>query len=382
MTKKIIYLDYAATTPMDPSVFKAMEQYFTYNFYNPSASYLAAKRVKKELDGVRAGVARHLGAKLPEIIFIAGATEANNLALQGVMKQFPDGEILISAVEHDSVRTPAWLFDCHEIPVTKQGIAEPLAVEKFISDNTVLVSVGLVNNETGTIQPLKEISSILGKVRAERSKKGNNRPIYLHTDAAQAGCYLSLNASRLGVDMMSINGGKIYGPKQSGALFVKTGVRLSPIIAGGGQEWGMRAGTENVPAIFGLAAALEKAQSLRTAESKRLTGLRELFIEKVTEALPNTQINGSKKHSAPHIVSATFQGRDNERLMMELDEAGIQCATGSACHAGTGTPSHVLAAMGLPDKASRSTLRFSFGRHTNENDIAAAIRELKRILSR
>lgn len=369
MTKKSIYLDYAATTPMDPAVFKAMESYFVDDFYNPSASYLSAKAVKHSLDDARSTIARWFGAKPVEVIFTAGATEANNLAVQGVMRQFPDGEILISSIEHDSVRTPAWLFNCREIAVNAQGMIDPQAVLKAITDSTVLVSIGLVNNEIGTLQPLREISAIVKSVRETRRKKGNDTPIYLHTDAAQAGNYFDLNTARLGVDMMSINGGKIYGPKQSGALFVKTGVVISPLICGGGQEWGMRAGTENVPAVIGLAKAIGKAQSQRAMETSRLFELRTKFIKNIQSQIKSARINGHQRHVAPHIVNVTIPGIDNERLMMELDEAGIQCSVGSACHASSAEPSHVLSAIGLTTDEARSSLRFSMGRGTTEGDL-------------
>lgn len=367
--KRSIYLDYAATTPMDPAVFKVMESYFMDNFYNPSASYLAAKAVKRSLDEARASIARRFGAKPSEIIFTAGATEANNLAIQGVMRQFPDAEILISSIEHDSVRTPAWLFNCREIAVNEQGLADPQSVIKSITDSTAIISIGLVNNEIGSVQPLREISAAVASVREKRQKSGSNIPLYLHTDAAQAGNYFDLNTARLGVDMMSINGGKLYGPKQSGALFVRTGVVISPIIGGGGQEWGMRAGTENVPSIIGLAKAVELAQTKRPAEVERLLKLRKKFIEDIQNRIKSARINGPKKHVAPHIINVTIAGIDNERLMMELDEAGIQCSLGSACHASSAEPSHVLSVIGLTDDEAHSSLRFSMGRGTTAEDL-------------
>lgn len=382
MKKKSIYLDYAAATPLDPEALEAMRPYLADNFYNPSANYLAAKAVKSALNQARSAVAHCLGAKPPEIIFTAGATEANNLAIQGIMKRFPEGEILISAIEHDSVRAPAWLFDYHEVPVTKHGLVEPISLEKFISDKTVLISIGYVNNEIGTAQPLGEIANLVAKTVKERIKRGVKAPLYLHTDAAQAGCYLQLNTSRLGVDLMSLNGGKIYGPKQTGVLYLKAGLEISPLIGGGGQESGLRAGTENVPGIIGLAAALDNAQARRAGEVKRLGELRELFIAELKSKVPGVMINGSSKHSARHIVSATFAGQDNERLMMELDEAGVQCATGSACHAGIGASSHVLKAIGLTDAQARSTLRFSLGRPTTRQNILETADRIAGIIGR
>lgn len=382
MSKDTIYLDYAAATPMDKEVLSAMESYFTDNFYNPSSPYLAAKSVKRALSEARNGIARRLGAKPAEIVFTAGATEANNLAVRGVMKNYPEAEILISAIEHDSVRAPAGLFNCQEVPAGKDGLIDPSTVLKMITGSTVLISIGMVNSELGVIQPLKDISSAVNAVRQARVKDGNRLPIYLHTDASQAPNYLDLNTSRLGVDMMSLNGGKIYGPKQSGLLFVQSSVRLSPLITGGGQEWGKRAGTENIPAVIGLALAVGKAQDNRSEESRRLADLRDRFIKNILDAAPEAKVNGSTRNIAPHIISLTVPGADNERLMMELDEAGVQCSTGSACHASSGEPSHVLSAIGLSDEMAKSTLRFSLGRGTTKTEIDKACLALKKLLAK
>jgi len=357
-----------------------MEPYLSDSFYNPSATYLAAKRVRQDLDLSRAKIAAWLGAKQYEIYFTAGATEANNLAIQGVMHQFPDGEILVSAIEHDSVLMPAGLFNSQLVPVTDQGIVDLGVMQKLITPKTILVSVMLVNNELGTIQPIKEIARLVREERARRLENKIDRPIYLHTDAAQAGNLIDLHVSRLGVDLMSIKGGKIYGPKQSGVLFVNSNVEIRPLIIGGGQELNLRSGTENVAGFIGLAKALDLAQKRHAKEFKRLSDLRKKFIDEMSE-LPLVTINGSKKHQSPHIVSITFAGQDNERLMMELDEAGLQVAVGSACSASSDEPSHVLAAIGLPEKNIYSTLRVSFGRQTSEADIDRLVVVLKKLLS-
>lgn len=377
---KQIYLDYAAGTPMDLQVLEVMRPYFSEEFYNPSATYLAGQAVRRAVSDARGRVAKQLGCRPAEIIFTAGATEANNLAIQGVMK-FPDREVLTSAIEHDSVLEPAKWFNHQILPVDQKGIVDLAALEKMISGRTVLVSVGYVNNELGTIQPLSEIARLLAKVRAERLAAGNKNPILLHSDAAQAGNFLDLHTARLGVDLMSINGGKIYGPKQSGALYVKAGVRLQPLIVGGGQEFGLRAGTENVAAAVGLAEALDLAQTKRPEETKRLSALRQKFENELLKHLPNVRINGSAGRRAPHIISVTFPGVDNERLMMQLDEAGIICAVGSACSASSGEPSHVLSAIGLSDIDARSTLRFSLGRQIGEADINRTLKTLQKLLA-
>lgn len=376
---KHIYLDYAAATPLDPEVLKAMLPYLTQDFYNPSATYLAGRQVRSELEKARATIAQLLGARPAEIIFTAGATEANNMAICGIARKFLKAKILVSSIEHESVLAPAKLFDHEQIPVDKKGIIDIARLERMITDDVVLVSVMLVNNELGTIQPIRQVAQLIEKVRTQRKKSAKSLPLYLHTDAAQAPNYLDLHTSRLGVDLMSVNGSKVYGPKQTGALYVKAGVELEPLITGGGQERGMRSGTENVAGFVGLAAALAKAQNLREEESLRVSGLRQLLIDELSPACPGALINGSTKNVAPHILSVTFPGYDNERLMMQLDEEGVMAAVGSACSASSDEPSHVLGALGLADKDARATLRLSFGRQTTKDDIKKTAYLLARI---
>jgi cysteine desulfurase len=377
---KTIYLDYAAATPLDPRVLKAMEPYFTKDFYNPSASYLAARGVRQKLGEARADIARCLGAKPAEIIFTAGATEANNLAIQGVMKTFPGKELLVSAIEHESILAPASLFKSKQIKVSPKGIVDLADLKKKITDDTVLISVMMVNNEIGTIQPLREVAATVKEALKSRQKLGNKLPLYLHSDAAQAGNYFELKTNRLGVDMLSINGGKIYGPKQSGVLFVKAGVKLKPLILGGGQEFGIRSGTENLAGAVGLARALGLAQGNREAEARRVNTLKNFFASEIEKNIPGAILNMSSNYQAPHIVSVTFPRLDNERLMMQLDEAGIICAVGSACSTTNDEPSHVLAAIGLNEKQAHSTLRFSFGRFSSKSDVRKTTRLLKRFI--
>jgi cysteine desulfurase len=371
--KPKVYLDYAAATPLDPQVLAAMKPFFSDKFYNPSATYLDARAAKRDLSSARAKIAGLLGARPPEIIFTAGATEANNLAIQGVIRAYPKGEVLVSAVEHDSVLEVAKQFKHKLLPVDGQGLLRLSQLEKLVSDKTVIVSLILVNNELGTIQPVNEVAKILNKLSIKRQAAGNRLPLYLHTDAAQAGSYLDMHVSRLGVDLMSFNGDKIYGPKQSAALYVKTGTDLKPLMFGGGHEQGLRPGTENLAAAAGLAAALEMAQASRRAEARRISQLRWYFINGLDRLESEITINGSAKHSAPHVLSVTFAGVDNERLMMELDEAGVICGVGSACSASNDLPSRVLSAIGLSNEQARATLRFSLGRQTSQKDIEYAL---------
>jgi cysteine desulfurase len=376
-----IYLDYAAATPVDPRVVDAMQLYWTERFYNPSALYLDAKAVHADIKDARAKVASILGAKPSEVVFTAGGTEANNLAVHGVMQQFPDTELIVSAIEHDSVLEPAKKYQAKLASVDERGVISLPELRNKITDKTVLVSVMLANNEVGSIQPVAEIARLLAQIKAERQKAGNKLPIYLHTDAAQATNYLDLHTSKLGVDLMTVNGGKIYGPKQSGLLFIKTGVQLSSQLQGGGQERGIRSGTENVASIVGFAKALELAGSRRKAEVERLKKLQETFVNAVQAKIPSAVINGSLKNRLPNNLHVTFPGKDNERLMMELDERGIQCATGSACSASSDEPSHVLKAMGISDADAQSSLRFTMGRQTTESDISKVVSALKDLIN-
>jgi cysteine desulfurase len=367
---------------MDDDVVAAMEPFLTKQFYNPSAGYLAARKARQGLEEARAKAAILLGAKPSEIVFVAGATEGNNLAIQGIMKQFPDAEVLISDIEHESVLEPAEPFNSRRISVTQQGLIDLPRMKKMISPKTVLISVMLVNNELGTIQPLKDAAVIIKTELERRRQAGNRLPLYFHSDAAQAPSHLKLQVSRLGVDLMTINGSKIYGQKQTGALFVKAGVRLQPLIVGGGQERGLRSGTENIAGYVGLVKALELAQNSQPEESNRLAKLKNDFIKGLSYELPEAVINGSIKNCSPHILNVRFPEADGERLMMELDEKGIICATGSACSASDEKPSHVLKAIGLTDSQTRASLRFSFGRQTTEADIPETLAALSSLVGR
>jgi cysteine desulfurase len=376
----MIYLDYAAATPLDPIVLEAMQPYLSEQFYNPSAQYLAAQTIAKDVQAARTRVAHWLGARQSEITFTSGGTEANNLAIRGIMETYPDAKVLVSAIEHESVLAPAKHYDYAEIPVDQNGIVNLQMLADVIDDKTVLVSVMYANNEVGTIQPIRPISSLIAEVRRSRLQRGIKLPLLLHTDACQAANYLDLHAARLGVDLMTINGGKIYGPKQSGALYIKAGVTISPQILGGGQEKGLRSGTENVAGIMGFVEALDGAQSSRHEESKRLQELQRAFIKLLKEKVPNIEINGSEKHRLPNNVHATIPGQDNERLIFGLDELGILCAAGSACSASKEEASHVLLAMGLSEEQARASLRFTLGRKSTLEHIEATVTALLKVL--
>src|SRR3990167_3773827 len=379
---KSIYLDYAAATPLDKRVLKAMVPFFSKVFHNPSSVYLAARQARQVLEQTRATIAKCLGAKTGEIIFTSGATEANNMAIAGTMRQFPDGEALVSAIEHESVLEPAKQFKHRLIPVDKHGLVDLNKLAKMIKPKTVLISIMYVNNEVGTIQPLAKAAQFVKEVRQQRLKTKNDQPLYFHSDAAQAGNLFDLHVGRLGVDLLTINGGKIYGPKQSGALYVRAGTSLQPLILGGGQAFGLRSRTASLATAVGLAEALKLAQAKKTGELKRLQQLSNLFSNQLKSQLPEATINGHDKKKSPHIISVSLPGQDAERLVMELDKHGIAAAVGSACSASREDPSHVLKAMGLSEPMIRSSLRFSFGRATTEADIKTTVLTLSKILAK
>lgn len=380
MAKDRIYLDYAAATPVDPAVLAVMQPYFSEHFYNPSATYQAARESRDALEVARADIAHWLGARPSEIIFTAGGTEANNLAIHGLLRQYPDSHGVVSALEHESVLEPASQYDHSVLSIEPDGRLNIDALRAAIKDTTVLISVMYANNEIGVVQPIREAAQLVEAIRAERRAAGNVLPLYLHTDACQAANYLDLHVARLGVDLMTINGGKIYGPKQSGALYVKAGLDITPLITGGGQERGLRSGTENVPAAVGLAAALQQAQTVRHDEAQRVAELQHSFIKQLEQAFPQAVINGSRKYRLPNNIHVTFPGADNERMIFALDEQGIMAAAGSACSASNEEPSHVLRALGLSDEAAQASLRLTFGRETTADQLETVIKVLKSVV--
>ncbi len=376
---KTIYLDHAAATPLDPSVLKQMMPFLSDQFYNPSATYLAAKKIRNDTEEARARVAKVLAVRPREIIFTAGATEANNIVIHGVMARYPEAKVLVSAIEHDSVLEAAKQYDHAIIPVDQKGMLDLKELRALLTDEVALVSVMYANNEIGTIQNLSAIATIIAEVKVERQKNDIQLPLYLHSDGAQAPNVLPLLVKNMGVDMLSLNGGKIYGPKQSGALYIATGIELTPLLYGGGQEYGLRSGTENVASIIGFSAALEKASKKRAGESKRLEMLQQYFVQQLTTHVPEAEIT-TRSNNLHNLVHITISGTDNERIMMELDEAGIQCAVGSACSASSDEPSHVLKAIGMSEQQAQTSLRFTMGRDTTEEMITQTVRILSSLV--
>ncbi len=372
MSKKTIYLDYAAATPLDKRVFKAMQPYFSEQFYNPSAPYQPAREVRAAIEASRAQVARLLGAKPAEITFTAGATESINLAFHGLLAG--GGHCVASNIEHAAVLSCAKKYDHTLAKVNTKGRLGPEALKLAVLDNTVLVSVGMVNNETGVIQDIKGIAGLLEEIKAERRKKGSRTPLYLHTDATQAAGCLDLSVDRLGIDLLTLGGNKIYGPIQTGILYASSKISLEPLIVGGGQELGLRSGTENTAGIIGFSEALRFATELRPSEVSRLQQLKQFFVSQLVDSVPETVTISGEKYAAPHIVALGWPGLDAERLLFRLEAEGVLVNTGAACAAKKDGYSHVLKALGLESSVIAGSLRVSFGRETNQNELERAVK--------
>lgn len=355
----LYYFDYAAATPLDQRVEQVMKPFLAQQFYNPSSLYEPARRVRQAIEQARHTISTILGAKPTEVIFTAGATESINLSIKGIAAKYPKSNIIVSAIEHEAVLNSAQAAFGSRVkicPVKPNGIIDLAQLEKLIDDQTALVSVMYVNNEIGTIQPLARIASILKQAKHK---------IYFHSDAAQAANYLPLQVKRLGVDLLTLNGAKAYGPKQSGCLYVARGVSLAPLIHGGGQEQGLRGGTENVAQVVGLAEALKLAQSSRMNESKRLLELRNQLIKDLRLRIPKLQLNGDLNHRLPNNINITLVGHNGERLVHQLDAQGLLVATGSACSANNDKPSHVLLAIGRTVEEANASIRITLGRGTS-----------------
>jgi len=384
---QLIYLDHAAATPLDPRVFEAMRPYLESEFANPSSLYRAARTTRRAVESARHSLAATLGAKPTEIVFTSGGTEGNNLAIQGVLRAHSGAHWVTSAIEHDAVLSQAEPLrrDGHAasiVTVKPNGIVDPGAIVAAITDATVLVSVMLANNEIGTIQPIADVAKLLVKIRADRAARRVELPLYFHTDATQAPNYLDLHVGRLGVDLLTINGSKIYGPKGIGALYIRQGTGLEPLQFGGGQERNRRSGTENVAGIVGLAAALEFAAASRAAEARRLTTLRDHLIRRLTAAIPGAILNGDLKRRLPNNLNLTIPGAEGEGLVLYLDNAGIQASTGSACTTGSLDPSHVLLALGRTTAEANSSLRLTLGRSTDQAAVDRVVTVLPGIVQR
>lgn len=362
-----MYLDHAAATPMDPKVLAVMQPYFVDAFYNPSAPYAPAIMVRREYEAAKSALARAIGGKGDEIIITAGATESVNLAFNSIR-----GHVVTGNIEHHAVLEAAKQLDHTLVEADERGMVSAASIKAAIRPDTRLVSIALANNELGTIQPLRDIAEVVRKVREARLANGDHTPIYLHSDASQGVGQLDVNAARLGVDMLTLNAAKIYGPKQVGLLWAASHVELSPQIRGGGQERGIRSGTENVAGTIGFAKALELATEHRKYESDRLSKLRDSLEATLLKAFPNAIISGHHRHRLAGHLHISFPNLDAERVLFALESRNVLVATGSACAANKGTRSHVLTAIGLAPEVADGSLRMTLGHLSNEENISAA----------
>lgn len=367
MTTPNYYLDHAAATPVDYRVIDAMLPYMTERFYNPSSPYEPAVLVRREYEAAKSRIAATFGGRSDEIIMTAGATESINLAFAST-----DGHVVISAIEHDAVLVAARAHDYVVVAPTKQGIVTAETVAAAITPMTELVSIQLANNEIGTVHPLRDIATVVSAERDRRRDAGDSRPIWLHSDASQGFGQIDVNVARLGVDLLTLNAGKMYGPKQTGLLWAKPAVAIRPQIVGGGQERGLRSGTENVAGTIGFAAAAEIAHTKRKSESERLGSMRNTMEQKLVAAFDQLVVTGHPKKRLPGSLHISIPGLDGERLVFLLESRNVFVATGSACAANKGTRSHVLVALGLSDEAADGSLRITLGRLSDETSVDEA----------
>lgn len=371
---KRIYLDHAAATPLDSRVKDAMAPFFADEFGNAGGLYQEGRRAKKAIDDARESIAHQIGARAEEIIFTSGGTESDNLAIFGVAAASGSftkkPHIITTTFEHHAVLRPCQKlekegFDITYLNVGEDGIVNFEDVKKALRPETILVSIMYANNEIGTIQPIREIAKIIQEYR----EKNKSAYPYFHTDACQAAGYLDINVHNLGIDLLTVNGSKMYGPKCIGFLYRKMGVNIKPMMYGGNQEMRMRAGTENVPLVVGLAKSLEIAQEIRESELNRLIELRDYFIAELTKKIHKVVLNGHPTKRLPNNINVSILDIEGESLLLYCDAKGIAFSTGSACTSDSLDPSHVILALGKPYEFAHSSIRFSMGRETTKQDL-------------
>ena len=377
MTERI-YLDYAATTPLRLEARAAMEPFLGADgFGNPSSQHADGQRAKRALDAARDTLAQALGGQFSEITFTSGGTEADNAALVGVLlARGPGSHLVTTTIEHEAISETAHFleklgFGVTFVPVDEAGRVAPQAIADALTERTALVSVMHANNEVGTVQPLREIADIVHAHGA-----------YLHTDAVQTFGQMPVTAKDSGADLITVSAHKIYGPKGAGALYVRSGVPIEPLLHGGGQERGRRGGTENVAAIAGFGEAVRLMLPEREAEAARLTCLRDMFLAALHRRCTGLVLNGHPTERLPNNLNVSFPGLDAETLLLVLDRAGVSASSGSACTSGSIEPSHVLIAMGLPDDRVRSAVRLTLGRGTTLDQVGQAVDILAGIVER
>lgn len=378
VTRKRIYLDHAATTPTDPEVVEAMLPYLSEVFGNPSSIHSFGQEAKAAVEEARDKIAALIGARGEEIVFTGSGTEADNFALQGTAyaSEGKGNHIITTTIEHHAVmETCKFLqgrgFEVTCLPVDSYGLVDPQDVRKAITDKTILISVMHANNEVGTIEPIAEI----GEIAREAG-------VYFHTDAVQAVGHIPVKVDELGVDMLAMSAHKFYGPKGVGALYIRKGTKLIPLMHGGEHERRRRAGTENVPAIVGLGKAAEIAQREMDVEAKWLIHLRDKLIKGLMGRSEHIRLNGHPARRLPNNVNVSIEFVEGESMLLNLDLEGIAASTGSACSSGSLEPSYVLLAMGLSHELAHGSLRFSLGRETTEEDIERVLEVSPRIIAK
>ncbi|MEF3692221.1 MAG: cysteine desulfurase family protein [Candidatus Moraniibacteriota bacterium] len=387
MPKKI-YFDYAATTPLDSEVFEKMKPFFEDEFGNPSSVHSLGQSAEKAVSEVRKNVSDFLNSDQSEVIFTSGATESNNLALRGVLSHYyaqngknaPTPHFLASSIEHHCVLETveelekSGLIEATFLQVNKDGLVDLEDLKKNIRENTLLVSTMYVNNEIGTVQPIEEIGNFIKDLNQTRKNK-----IIFHTDAVQAVNYFDCDVKKLGADLLSFSGHKFYGPKGVGVLYIKRGTPIKRIQTGGAQEFGLRAGTHNVPAIVGLGEAIKK---IKNQDTGKIEKLRDYLIQEVLTKVPNSYLNGHPQKRSPNNTNFRFDNVEGESLLMLLDMDGICASTGSACSSGSLEPSHVLLALGLKHEQAHGSLRLTIGKHTTREEIDFTVKKIKEALEK
>ncbi len=394
---KRIFLDYASTTPLDKRVVKAMQPFMSKHFGNPSALYKEGVTSQRAIKEAREKIAPLLNVRAEEIIFTASGTEADNVAIIGLFNAFKNTKefkekglaphFITTVIEHPAILEACKYIEqeggeVSYIEVEENGIVDPEKIKAALKPTTILVSVMYANNEIGTIQPIREISR---HVKDYREINATEFP-YVHTDASQAANYLDLSFQKLGVELMTLDASKIYGPKGIGLLAVRRSVPLKPIMFGGGQEKGLRAGTENVPSIVGMAEALVAAQALKEKESARLKALQDNFFDEVIKISPNVSINGDRTNRLPNNINICIPGLDAEFAVIKLDHAGISCSSASSCmNLSENSYSYVIEALGKSNGAGKmcreSSLRFTFGRFTTKRECKLTLEKIRLIIN-
>lgn len=397
-TSKRIYLDHASATPVDPDVFAVMKNFMKEHFANPSAIYKEAVFVRGAIDNARKNISEIINAHSDEIIFTSGGTESIHIAILGVLRGWVNQNtsrliiphIITTEIEHPSVKELCYFLlktkqaDITFVPVLPNGIVDPSEIKKALRPETILVSVMYVNNEIGTIQPISEIAKIIRHYKKHYSTSDIHTPILyplFHTDAAQATNYLSLNVSKLHVDLMSCNGSKIYGPKGSGFLYKKRDIPFISPISGGGQEFGFRSGTENTVGIVGISKALSIVEKIKDKENSRLSVLRDYMIREL-EKNDGVVLNGDKDNRLPNNINISVSGIPSELLVLEFDARGISVSSKSACQSDDPNESYVLQSIRPDSSISEGTIRFSLGRATTKNEIDRTISVFSQIIKK